>query len=41
MDEENEIFKSMKVDYSPDNNIDMVLDLFYEKLTEKINSKNV
>lgn len=41
MNEENEIFKSMKIDYSPDNNIDMVLDMFYLKLTEKLSSKTV
>ena len=38
---ENELFKSIKIDYSPDNNIDMVLNMFYEKLMSKINSKNI
>ena len=33
---EDAVFKSMNVDYAPDNNIDQVLDMFYAKLKEKM-----
>ena len=36
MQEEDGIFRSMNVDYAPDNNIDQVLDMFYAKLKEKM-----
>lgn len=36
MQEENELFKSLNIDYAPDNNLDIVLDAFYKKLKEKI-----
>lgn len=29
MQEEDALFKSMKIDYAPDNNLDIVLDMFY------------
>lgn len=38
MQEEDTIFRSMKVDYAPDNNLDIVLDAFYAKLKEKMAS---
>ena len=34
--EEDAIFKSMNIDYAPDNNIDVILDSFYSKIKEKI-----
>ena len=36
MQEENALFKSLNIDYAPDNNIDIVLDAFYKKLKSKI-----
>lgn len=36
MKEEDGIFKQMKVEFAPDNNIDMVLDMFYQKVKEKL-----
>ena len=36
MQEEDAIFKSMNIDYAPDNNIDVILDSFYSKIKEKI-----
>lgn len=36
MQEENVLFKSLNIDYAPDNNIDIVLDAFYKKLKSKI-----
>lgn len=36
MQEENELFKSLNIDYAPDNNIDIVLDAFYKKLKSKV-----
>ena len=35
MQEENEIFKSLNINYAPDNNIDIVLDALYNKLNVK------
>lgn len=35
MQDENEIFKSLNIDYAPDNNIDIVLDAMFNKLKEK------
>ena len=29
MEEEDKLFKSMNIDFSPDNNLDIVLDTFY------------
>lgn len=37
MQEENELFKSLDINYAPDNNIDIVLDALYNKLKEKTN----
>jgi len=36
MQKENELFKSLNIDYAPDNNIDLVLDAFYKKLKSKV-----
>lgn len=36
MKKENELFKSLAIDYAPDNNIDIVLDAFYNKLKSKL-----
>lgn len=36
MQEEDALFKSMNVDYAPDNNLDIVLDAFYAKIKEKM-----
>ena len=36
MQQENELFKSIGIDYSPDNNIDIVLDALYRKLKTKL-----
>ena len=36
MQEEDALFKSMKIDYAPDNNLDSVLDMFYQKIKEKM-----
>lgn len=36
MQEEDGLFKSMNVDYAPDNNLDIVLDAFYAKIKEKM-----
>ena len=36
MQQENELFKSIGIDYSPDNNIDIVLDALYMKLKTKL-----
>lgn len=36
MQEEDALFKSMDVDYAPDNNLDIILDAFYAKLKEKM-----
>jgi len=35
MQEEDKIFKSMNVNYAPDNNIDKVLEILYSRLREK------
>ena len=37
MQEEDALFKSMNIDYAPDNNIDVILDSLYDKIKEKIN----
>ena len=36
MKKENELFRSLAIDYTPDNNIDIVLDAFYNKLKSKL-----
>ena len=36
MKEEDGIFKEMKVEFAPDNNLDAVLDTFYQKVKEKL-----
>ena len=36
MQEEDGLFKSMNIDYSPDNNIDAILEAFYAKLQQKM-----
>lgn len=36
MKKENELFRSLVIDYAPDNNIDIVLDAFYNKLKSKL-----
>ena len=36
MQQENEVFKSLNIDYAPDNNIDIVLDTLYKKLKCKM-----
>ena len=36
MKEEDGIFKQMKVEFAPDNNLDAVLDAFYQKVKEKL-----
>ena len=36
MQEEDALFKSMKIDYAPDNNIDVVLDALYAKIKHKM-----
>ena len=36
MQHENELFKSLNIDYAPDNNLDIVLDTLYVKLKEKM-----
>lgn len=36
MQEEDALFKSMNINYAPDNNIDVILDSFYSKIKEKI-----
>ena len=36
MKEEDNIFKQMKVEFAPDNNLDAVLDTFYQKVKEKL-----
>ena len=37
MNRENELFKSLNINYAPDNNIDIVLDALYNKLKAKMN----
>ena len=39
MQEEDQVFKAMKIDYAPDNNIDTTLDDFYQKIQQKIVQK--
>lgn len=41
MQAEDAIFKSMNVNYAPDNSIDMVLDALYTKILEKTSQTNV
>ena len=36
MKEEDALFKSMNIDYAPDNNLDLVLDALYAKIKKKI-----
>ena len=36
MQEENQLFRSLNIDYAPDNNIDLVLDTMYKKLKSKL-----
>lgn len=36
MQEEDSLFKSMKVEFAPDNNLDIVLDTFYQKIKERL-----
>ena len=36
MKEEDRIFKEMRVEFAPDNNLDTVLDTFYQKVKEKL-----
>ena len=38
MNRENELFKSLNINYAPDNNIDIVLDALYNKLKAKMNA---
>jgi hypothetical protein len=35
MQEEDAIFKSLNVNYAPDNNVDVILDTLYAKILEK------
>ena len=37
MQEENDLFKSLNINYAPDNNIDVVLDALYSKIKAKNN----
>lgn len=37
MKAEDVMFKSMNVDYSPDNNIDIILEMFHKKIQDKMN----
>ena len=36
MKRENDIFKAIGIDYSPDNNVDIVLEMLYAKINEKL-----
>ena len=36
MKDEDAIFKSLNVNYAPDNNIDKILEMTYEKLKSKV-----
>ena len=39
MKQEDDLFKSLKVNYAPDNNIDLVLERTYKKLQSKFGLK--